>query len=100
LFGLTDIISKERLEIFCKQNHIKKLAVFGSALLDKLHPDSDIDLLVEFDEKYIPGLLDLAGMELELSEAVGRKIDLRTPGELSRYFRDEVKSNAQVEYAE
>jgi len=69
-----------------------------SALRDELEPGSDIDILVEFDKDHMPGLFDIAGMEIELSEMFGRKVDLRTPAELSRYFRDEVLEKARVEY--
>jgi len=99
MFILQDVIPKEKLEAFCKRNHIVKLSLFGSALRDELKPDSDIDILVEFDKAHMPGLMDLAGMEIELAEIIRRKVDLRTPGELSRYFRDEVLSKARVEYA-
>jgi len=99
MFKLQDVISPEELAAFCKRNYIIKLSLFGSALRDELRPDSDIDILVEFDKKHIPGLMDLAGMEIELSEIIGRKVDLRTPDELSRYFRHEVLSLAKVEYA-
>jgi hypothetical protein len=81
------------------ESFIVKLSLFGSALRDKLKPDSDIDILVEFDKKHLPCLMDLAGMEIELTGIIGRKVDLRTPDELSRYFRDEVLSKARVEYA-
>lgn len=93
-------IPKELIRDFCKRHHIKKLAVFGSYLKEDFGPESDIDLLVEFDREHIPGLLDVAGMEIELSEALGRKVDLRTPQDLSRYFRDEVVARAEVQYAE
>jgi len=99
MFRLTDYIQKEQLEEFCRENHIKKLSLFGSALRDELLPDSDIDLLVEFEKAHIPGLMDLAGMEIELTEMLGRKVDLRTPAELSRYFREDVLSKARVEFA-
>ena len=99
MFSLTNLIPKTTLETFCRKNHITKMSIFGSALRDELKPDSDIDILVEFDEKHIPGLLDLAGMEIELMEMLGRKVDLRTPAELSRYFRDDVLEEARVEYA-
>ena len=75
------------------------MSLYGSALRDKLGPESDIDILVEFDKNHIPGLMDLAGMEIELAEMIGRKVDLRTPAELSRYFRDDVMQKARVEYA-
>ncbi len=99
MFILQKFIPKEKLEAFCMRNHIVKLSLFGSALRDELKPDSDIDILVEFDKEHMPGLMDLAGMEIELSGIIGRKVDLRTPDELSRYFRDEVLSKAKVEYA-
>jgi len=99
MFSLIEIISRETLEEFCRKNHIIKLSLFGSALRDELKPESDIDVLVEFEKGHIPGMLDLAGMEIELSEKIGRKIDLRTPAELSRFFRKEVVSKAKVEYA-
>lgn len=91
-------ISKREIANFCRRNHIQKLALFGSALRDELKPDSDIDLLVEFEKEYVPGLITLAGMEIELSNKIGRKVDLRTPGDLSRYFRDEVVRSAEVQY--
>lgn len=99
MFKLTDYISKVEVERFCRKNHITRMSLFGSALRDELQPDSDIDILVEFDPNHIPGLMDLAGMEIELSEIIGRKVDMRTPGELSRYFRSEVMEKARVEYA-
>ena len=100
MFQLTNYIPSEKLQGFCRKNHIKKLSLFGSALRDELTPESDIDLLVEFEEDHIPGLITLAGIEIELSEIIGRKVDLRTPAELSRFFRDEVVSQARVEYAQ
>ena len=100
MFNLTDHIPKEKLEKFCHKNHIKKLAIFGSALKDELRPDSDIDILVVFDEKNMPGLFEISRMEIELSEMLKRKIDLRTPEDLSRYFREEVVQSARVHYEE
>jgi hypothetical protein len=91
----------EKVAEFCKRNRIRKLSLFGSALRDDFRPDSDLDLLVEFQTGAAPSLIDLARMERELSAIIGgRKIDLRTPKELSRYFRDEVLSTASVQYAE
>ena len=85
---------------FCEKHHIRRLSLFGSQLTGTARPDSDIDLLVEFEPEHIPGLLDIAGMELELSHILGgRKVDLRTAGDLSRYFRDEVIRTAKVQYA-
>ena len=99
MFHLTDYIFKHELETFCLKHHIIKISLFGSALRDELTPDSDIDILVEFDKKQMPGLLDIAGIEIELSDKLGRKVDLRTPVELSRYFRDDVLKKSRVEYA-
>ena len=91
----------DKVAEFCKRNRIRKLSLFGSALRDDFRPDSDIDLLVEFQTGAAPSLIDLARMERELSAILGgRKVDLRTPKELSRYFRDEVLSTASVQYAE
>ena len=95
-----DILSphKSKLDEFCKTNKIKKLSLFGSYLNNSYGPDSDIDLLVEFEENTYYGLLDIARMERELSEIIGIKVDLRTPEELSRYFRDKIVKEAQVKY--
>ena len=83
---------------FCERNHIRKLSLFGSVLTTRFRPDSDLDMLVEFDPEHVPGLLTLAGMEIELSEKLGRKVDLRTAEDLSRYFRAEVVSAALPQY--
>ena len=84
---------------FCARHHIRRLALFGSQLKGTARPDSDVDLLVEFDPVHVPGLLGISGMEIELSEMVGKKVDLRTARDLSRHFRDEVVRTAQVQYA-
>ncbi|MEF3168822.1 MAG: nucleotidyltransferase family protein [Deltaproteobacteria bacterium] len=94
------IILRERLAAYCREHGIRRLAIFGSALRDDFRPDSDVDVLVEFDPARIPTLFDVAGMEQELSEFFGgRKVDLRTPEDLSRYFRQQVMSEAEVQYA-
>ncbi len=95
-----EILSKYSNEIntFCKSNKIKKLSLFGSYLRNNYSKDSDVDLLVEFEEDTGYGLLDLARMERELSEIIGKKVDLRTTNELSRYFRDTIVKEAKVEY--
>lgn len=93
-------IPKERIAEFCRRNHIRRLSLFGSALRGELRPESDIDLLVEFDPAHTPGLIRLAGMEIELSEILGRKADIRTPNDLSRYFRKDVVDSARLQYAE
>ena len=92
-------IPKDRLAAFCRAHGVRWLAIFGSALRSDFRPESDIDLLVEFDQDRIPGLLGMAGLELELSELlVGRKVDLRTPEDLSHYSRDAVLEEAEVQY--
>jgi predicted nucleotidyltransferase len=92
-------IPRDRLAVFCRRHHIRKLSLFGSALREDFRPDSDIDVLVEFEPDVAVGLIGLAGMELELSALLGRKVDMRTPAELSRYFRQEVVDTAEVQYA-
>jgi len=88
------------LATICHRHHIRRLALFGSTLRGTDRPDSDVDLLVEFESGHKPGLLGLAGIEAELSAlAGGRRIDLRTAQDLSRYFRDEVVRTAEVQYA-
>ena len=100
MFKLEDYIPKVDLETFCRKNHITRMSLFGSALRDELKPGSDIDILVEFDKNHMPGLFDISRMEIELSETIGRKVDLRTPEDLSRYFREEVPKSAEVHYEE
>lgn len=84
---------------FCERHHIRRLSLFGSQLTGTARPDSDVDLLVEFEPGHTPGLLGIAAMEIELSRLLGRKADLRTAGDLSRHFRDEVLRTAQVRHA-
>jgi hypothetical protein len=91
-------IPKEKIEEFCQRHHIRKLALFGSILRDDFRPDSDVDVLVEFEPGHTVGLLRMAGLEIEFSEMLGRKVDLRTPGDLSRYFRDEVVRTSEVQF--
>jgi len=83
---------------FCRCHHIRKLAVFGSALHGDARPDSDFDVLVEFEPGHVPGLAFFA-IEQELSELLGRKVDLNTPQFLSPYFRNQVLQEAEVQYA-
>lgn len=91
-------ISREELAAFCRRNHIRKLAFFGSVLRDDFTPDSDVDVLVEFEPGARIGLIGLAGIENELSRLIGRKVDMNTAGCLSPYFRDEVLHDAEVAY--
>ena len=92
-------LDQDALTVFCRRHHIRRLSLFGSQLKGTATPKSDIDLLVEFDPRHIPSLFGIAGMEIELSEMLGKKVDLRTAGDLSRYFRDEVVRTAEVQYA-
>ena len=91
---------REDIAAFCRRNHIRKLSLFGSFLRGDAGPESDIDFLVEFDPEHIPGLIRLAGMEIELSKILGRKVELRTAQDLSPYFRKEVVDSAELQYAE
>jgi predicted nucleotidyltransferase len=88
------------IDSFCRRNHIRKLSFFGSVLRDDFNPASDIDVLVEFKPGQTVGFFRLAEMEMELAGILGRKVDLRTPAELSRYFRQDVLNTAEVQYAE
>ena len=91
-------LSKDRIAEFCQRRHIRKLAFFGSVLRDDFTPKSDIDILVEFEEGHIPGLAFFA-MQEELSNMLGRKVDLNTQGFLGADFRDEVMREAVIHYA-
>jgi hypothetical protein len=92
-------IAEEDLARFCRAHRIRRLALFGSVLKGAAREDSDIDLLVEFAPEASPTLFDLAAMEEELSRLLGgRRVDLRTAAELSRYFRDEVLREAEPQY--
>ena len=94
-------VDRSRLAEFCRRHHIRRLALFGSALREDFSEESDIDVLVEFEPGHTPGLLGMARLERELSHILGgRKVDLRTPEDLSRYFRDEVLREAEVQYAQ
>ncbi|MBI5651219.1 MAG: nucleotidyltransferase family protein [Chloroflexi bacterium] len=90
---------QESVADFCRRNDITKLALFGSVLRDDFRPDSDVDVLVEFEPEHIPGFFRIARLERELSALLGgRKVDLRTPQDLSRYFRNQVIATAEVQY--
>ena len=91
-------IPNEAIPDFCRRNHIRKLALFGSVLRDDFGPDSDVDILVEFEPGRCVGFIRLGMIEEELSELLGRKVDLNTAGLLSPYFRDEALSEAETIY--
>ena len=91
------VIPKKELAEFCRRYHIRRLAVFGSVLREDFGPDSDVDVLVEFEPGHVPGLAFFA-MERELCELVGRKVDLNTPQFLSPHFREQVLVEAEPQY--
>ena len=91
-------IDRPRLGEFCARHHIRQLALFGSVLRPDFRPDSDVDVLVEFVPGHTPGFAFFAVQE-ELSGLLGRPVELHTPGFLSRYFREQVRRDAEVLYA-
>jgi predicted nucleotidyltransferase len=91
-------IRQEQIADFCQRNQIKKFAIYGSVLRDDFRPDSDIDILIDLESNHRIGLMQMARMEIELSKLIGRKVDLRTPQDLSRYFRDKVIETSEVLY--
>jgi predicted nucleotidyltransferase len=94
-------LSREKIAAFCQLHGIRRLAIFGSALREDFRPDSDIDVLVDFESDHTPSLLGMARLERELSPLFsGRKVDLRTPEDLSRYFREDVIDEAEVQYGQ
>ena len=90
-------VPKDKIAEFCRRHHIRRLAFFGSVLRDDFEPDSDVDVLVEFEEGHVPGLAFFS-MEKELSEILRHKVDLNTPQFLSPYFRDQVMAEAEAQY--
>jgi predicted nucleotidyltransferase len=90
-------IPLERIKAFCRANGIRRLAFFGSVLRDDFRPDSDVDVLVQFQPGVRVGLAFIR-MQDELSAILNRKVDLNTPGSISRYFRDEVLLEAEELY--
>lgn len=96
--GVAIDVPVEALEAFCRKHRIRRLALFGSVLRDDFAADSDVDILVEFDPEARVGLIRFAGIENELSDLLGRSVDLNTRESLSRYFRDEVVSEAEPIY--
>lgn len=95
------VLNKEKIADFCERNHIRRLAIFGSALRGDFGPGSDVDVLVDFMPSHTPGFFRLFDMEEELSSLFGdHKVDMRTPQDLSRYFRNEVITKAEVQYVQ
>lgn len=93
-------LPKKKIENFCRKHHIAYLALFGSVLTSNFTKKSDVDILVKFEKKYIPHLFSLMGMESELSAMIGYPVDLKTPNDLSPYFREEVLTKAKILYGE
>lgn len=91
-------IPRQELAAFCQRHRIRRLALFGSILRDDFGPDSDVDVLVVFDPEACVGLFRLTNLQSQLSELLGRKVDLNTPGFLSDRFRDEVLREAEDQY--
>ena len=92
-------VDREKIADFCRCHHIRRLSFFGSVLREDFGPESDVDVLVEFEPGHVPSLFGIVDMEMELTDIVGRKVDLRTAEDLSRYFRDKVVATAAVQYA-
>ena len=91
-------VPKDRLAEFCRRHRIRRLSFFGSVLRDDFGPESDIDVLVEFEPGARVGLITLAGMEIELGRLLGRRVEMHTVKGLNPRFRDEVLSTAEVQY--
>jgi len=91
-------IEPARLAALCRRHGIRRLSLFGSMLRGTARPDSDVDLLVEFETGRTPGLIVISAIEIELGRALGRKVDLRTAQDLSPRFRDDVLRQAEVAY--
>ena len=91
-------IPKDKISEFCRRNQVRRLSLFGSVLRDDFGPDSDVDILVEFEPGTRVGLIRLSGLEIELGNIIGRKVDLNTPGFLSKYYRDQILAEADIQY--
>lgn len=91
-------IDPAELAGFCRKHRVRRLSLFGSRLHGTARPDSDVDLLVEFDAGARPSLLDMADMAEELTALLGAPVDLRTAADLSRHFREQVLQEAEVQF--
>ena len=91
-------IPKDKISEFCQRNQVRRLSLFGSVLRDDFGPYSDVDVLVEFEPGTRVGLIRFSGLEIELGKIIGRKVDLNTPGFLSKYYRDQIIAEADVQY--
>ena len=94
-------IDRQEIADFCRRHHIRKLSLFGSVLSDSFAPESDVDVLVEFEQGHVPGFIRLFGIEQELSEVLGgRPVDLVTEKFLNVRIRPRILADAEVQYAE
>jgi len=91
-------IPKDKISEFCEQNQVRRLSFLGSVLREDFGPDSDVDILVEFEPGTRMGLIRLSGLEIELGKIIGRKVDLNTPGFLNKYYRNKILTEADVQY--
>jgi predicted nucleotidyltransferase len=92
-------LDPEFIAEFCRRHHVQRLSLFGSVLTDRFRPESDVDFLIEFEPEDTPGFFALARIQFELEAVVGKPVDLRTPKDLSRHFREEVLQSAEVQYS-
>jgi predicted nucleotidyltransferase len=92
-------IDEQKLARFCRRNQIRRLSFFGSVLRADFGPESDVDVLVEFAPEANIGLLEFVDLQRELSEVLGRTVDLHTPASLSHFFRELIVASAEVAYA-
>jgi len=89
-------IDRDEIAAFCRRYHIRRLSLFGSAIREDFSSHSDVDFLVEFEPHHVPGLVTLAGMEIELADLIGRPVEMRTAADLSHHFRDRVVENCRA----
>jgi len=97
--GLPIHVDPDTIAEFCRRHHIRKLAFFGSVLRDDFGPESDVDVLVEFEPGYRLGLFELIRTQRGFSDMIGREADFRTPEDLGRYMRARVMAESEVQYA-
>ena len=91
-------IPYDEIAAFCERHHIRKLSLFGSVLRDDFGPESDVDVLIEYEPDFTEGFIAFAGTQAELSQILGRQVDLNTAEDLSRYFREKVLATAAIQY--
>lgn len=92
-------VNQEQIADFCRRHHIRRFAFFGSVLRDDFRPDSDVDVLIEFESGYRLGFFELIRMQQEFSRLIGREADFRTPDDLGHFIRDRVMAESEVQYA-